>query len=53
MKKPFPVRLSDEQMTILKEIASAEDRSVSATIRRILDEHFKYTTKNSALPPLR
>jgi hypothetical protein len=50
MKKPFPVRLSDDQLLILKEIANAEERSISAVIRRILDAHFRITKENSTLP---
>lgn len=41
MKKTFAVRLSDEQLKLLKEIAITEDRSVSAIIRRMIDESLK------------
>jgi len=41
MKKTFAVRLPDEQLKALKEIAEREDRSVSAVIRRMIDEKLK------------
>lgn len=41
MKKTFAVRLSDEQLKNLKEIAITEERSVSAIIRRMIDESLK------------
>ena len=41
MKKPFAVRLSDEQKKALKQIADADDRSVSAIIRRIINEYIR------------
>jgi predicted transcriptional regulator len=47
MKKTFAVRLSDEQVRILKEIAITEDRSVSAIIRRMIDEGIKKTKTNT------
>jgi predicted transcriptional regulator len=50
MKKTFAVRLTDEQLMALKEIAEREDRSVSAVIRRMIDEKLgktKTDTKRS------
>lgn len=50
MKKTFAVRLPDEQLRVLKEIAEHEDRSVSAIIRRMIDAEIKrkkLDTKNS------
>ena len=41
MKKIFAVRLPDEQREKLKEIATAEDRSVSAVIRIMIAEGIK------------
>ena len=46
MKKTFAVRLSDEQLKNLKEIAITEDRSVSAIIRRMIDESLKRRKTN-------
>ena len=48
MKKPFAVRLSDEQKKELKQIADADNRSVSAIIRIIINE-FISKQKNSTL----
>lgn len=46
MKKTFAIRLPDKQLKSLKEIANAEDRSVSAVIRRMIDECLKKTKIN-------
>ena len=47
MKKTFAVRLPDEQLNALKEIAKREDRSVSAVIRRMIDGELKKRKINS------
>ena len=39
--KPFVVRLGVEQKELLKMIANREDRSMSATIRRAVDEYIE------------
>ena len=36
-KNTFTLRLSDEQLTTLREIAGQEDRTVSAIIRKLID----------------
>ena len=46
MKKTFAVRLPDEQLRALKEIAVREDRNVSATIRRMIDAYHKKENAN-------
>ena len=47
MKKTFAVRLPDKQLNSLKEIAKREDRSVSAVIRRMIDDYLKRKAKSS------
>ena len=47
MKKTFAVRLPNKQLTTLKEIANAEERSVSAIIRRMIDDGIKKKEKES------
>ncbi len=39
--KPFVFRISDEQKELLREIANRTDRSMSATIRRAVDEYIE------------
>jgi len=39
--KNFGFRLSETQFQILKDIADAQDRSVAAVLRRMMDEYFK------------
>ncbi len=39
--KPFVVRLGEEQKELLREIANRTDRSISATIRRAIDEYIE------------
>ena len=39
MKQTFAVRLSEDQLKTLKQIANTENRSVSAVIRNIINEH--------------
>ncbi len=38
LKKQFGIRLGNEQIKNLEEIADAEDRSIGAIIRRFIDE---------------
>ena len=38
MKQTLTIRMAKEQIEKLREIASAEDRSISAVIRRFTDE---------------
>ena len=38
LKRQFGIRLGEEQVKKLKEIAGAEERSVGAIIRRFIDE---------------
>ena len=41
MKKTLAIRLSDEQLKYLKEIAAEEERSLSSIIRKMIDEKVK------------
>lgn len=47
MKKTLAIRLSDEQLKNLKEIASEEERSLSAIIRRMIDADIKRRELNT------
>jgi predicted transcriptional regulator len=44
MKQTMTIRLAQEQIIKLREIAKAEDRSLSAVIRRFVDEGIKKKT---------
>lgn len=45
LKKQFGIRLGDEQVRKLKEIAGTEERSVAAVIRRFIDDGIKKKNK--------
>jgi hypothetical protein len=47
LKKQFGLRLGDEQVKTLEEIANAEERSIAAVIRRFIDEGIKKRTANT------
>ena len=39
-KKTLTIRVGEEQLKLLREIAKAEDRSLSGLIRRFIDDSF-------------
>jgi predicted transcriptional regulator len=48
MKQTLTIRLGPEQIKKLREIANTEDRSVSAVIRRFVDEGIKKINSKKA-----
>lgn len=44
MKQTLTIRVGKEQLKQLKETAKAEERSLSAVIRRFIDEGYKNKT---------
>jgi len=44
MKQTLTIRIGKEQIEKLKELAKAEDRSLSAIIRRFIEDGFKEKT---------
>jgi len=49
MKKTLTIRLGEDQIKTLKEIATADDRSVSAIIRRMINECIKKENTNKKM----
>ncbi|MDP8268298.1 MAG: ribbon-helix-helix protein, CopG family [Candidatus Tenebribacter davisii] len=47
MKKTLGIRLSDEQLKYIKKIATEEERSLSAIIRRMIDAEIKKSNPNT------
>ncbi len=41
MKQTLTIRVAKKQLTVLREIANAEDESISAIIRRMIDDGIK------------
>ena len=50
--KKFGFRLPETQYQILQDIAKAQDRSVAAVIRRMMDEYFKNLKSVRTADPL-
>ena len=48
MKETLTIRVGKEQLKQLRETAKAEDRSLSAVIRRFIDEGFKKSNARKA-----
>ena len=46
-KKTLTIRMSEEQLKTLREIALKEDRSLSNVIRRFIDDGIKKINTNS------
>lgn len=44
-KNSFTLRLSEDQLKIIKEIAKQEKRTVSAVVRNLIDDAKKYSTQ--------